>query len=276
MKAFDVPESDLARRICRSIAGRTRWLSSRSRVLAALLLYGVCGVILPAQGIAGGDGEIDWKLVRTTAPEDWPAELQAQLVAAGHDVEALAERVRMGQQKQQSDRPITLEEIGLRIRAALQAGELTPEEGREKMAAARQSVETGSKNSLDLEAIGRRIRAAIARGKLTPEEGREKMDAFRLRLAAGADGRDDRLREYRRGVIARAMAAPTEAWSDELKAAIVRAGWDLGEFTEGVHKRQQMETDGENPGPTADAAGKATAVEETSWGQAKVGIAITE
>ncbi len=77
----------------------------------------------------------------------------------------------------------------------------------------------------------------------------------------------DRLRDFQRGVIEWAMAEAPDEWSDELKAAIERAGWDLQEFTEGVRQRQAA-------GTTVTDFSQilidlATSVEETSWGQVK-------
>ena len=77
----------------------------------------------------------------------------------------------------------------------------------------------------------------------------------------------DRLRDFRRGVIERAMAEAPGEWSDELKAAIKRAGWDLQEFSEGIRQRQAAGT------ALTDFSqiliDLATSVEETSWGQVK-------
>ena len=112
---------------------------------------------------------------------------------------------------------------------------------------------------------------------MTPEEGRERFAAARLRLAAEEESEDDsdRLSKFKQGVIARAMATPTDEWSDELKAAIARAGWDLDEFTEGVRARQQMASE-----PTTRSNDTAlefqtdtdTAIGESSWGQVKAEI----
>ena len=144
------------------------------------------------------DDGVDWAAVRSTPPEEWSEELKAQIVAAGHDVEAMAERVRQGQ-------------------AAATPDAATP----------------------GLDDLGRRIRAAVAAGEMTPEQGRARYQAARESLAdeGGGDG-IDRLREFRRAVAERAMGMPPEEWSDGLKAAIVRAGWDLDEFTEGIRRRQ--------------------------------------
>ena len=194
MSVSSVSESDLALRIRRTLAGRVRRMSRRSRVLAALLICGACAVTLPSVGVAGSDAEIDWETVKTTAPEDWSEELKDQLVAAGHDLETLAERVRLGQRTAREEVP-------------------------------------------DLDAVGRRLRAAVERGDMTPEEGRERYSEARARAAAGDTAELDD--EFRRGVLLRAMATPVDDWSDRLKAAIERAGWDLAEFTEGIRLRQE-------------------------------------
>jgi hypothetical protein len=63
------------------------------------------------------------------------------------------------------------------------------------------------------------------------------------------------------------MAADPDEWSDELKAAIVRAGWDLDEFTEGISQRQAGGSEAiDLPQSEADLN---TSVEESSWGQVK-------
>ena len=270
------------------------------------------------------DDGVDWVAVKTTPPEEWSEKLRAQIAAAGHDVEAIAERVRNWQAEMGDRADSDLAAIGRHIRAAVEAGELTPEEGREKMAAARQRQAKARDGGSDLEAIARRIRAAVEAGKLTPEEGRErmaaarqrqtkardgasdleaiarriraaveagdltpdegraKMAAVRQRLAAAADGAPDaaRLRAYRRGVVARAMAAAPEEWPDELRAAIVRAGWDLAKFTEAIRERQSA---ADEAGETVDLmilvdspTEEATAVEEATWGQVKAEVTDAE
>jgi len=323
MNVFTAVESDLALRIRRALGGGVRRMGVRSRVLAAILLCGMAGVTLPYSGIADAGDEVDWDVVRSTAPEEWSEELKAQIVAAGHDVDALAERVRQGQRQgaredriwraamatdpdEWSDRlkaailelkpGSTIEEIAEGIRQRQQAArtkrgqddgvdwktvKTTPpeqwsEELKAQIAAAGHDVETlaervrqGQAAARDetaskLDGIARRIRAAIESGELTPEEGRKKMEAARQ---AGGEGGGDRLSEFRRGVVARAMATAPEEWSDRLKAAIVRAGWDLAEFTEGIRQRQQAER--ESRVESEFQTEIKTAVEESSWGRIK-------
>jgi hypothetical protein len=81
------------------------------------------------------------------------------------------------------------------------------------------------------------------------------------------DEKGDRLRDFQRGVIERAMAEVPDEWSDELKAAIERAGWDLQEFTEGVRQRQAAGGEVTDLGQIRIDLN--TAVEESSWGQIK-------
>lgn len=185
MNVFAAAESHLSRRIRRSLAAGARRLGTRSRVIAALLVCGVCAVTLPSSGVAQDrDDGVDWETVRTTAPETWSDELKAQIAAAGYEVDAIAERFGLGQQE---------------------------------------------------------------------EAGRTERDAV-----------DDRLREFQKGVIARAMVTAPEDWSDELKAAIVRAGWDLDEFTEGIGARQEIAREGKTEDGVDWRAAMATDPEEWS------------
>jgi hypothetical protein len=112
---------------------------------------------------------------------------------------------------------------------------------------------------------GIRLRQAVAEGRMTPEEAEAEGEASAAEL-----------RELQRAVIERAMAIPPEEWSDRLKTAIERAGWDLDEFTEGIRQRQaavaagQREGLPELPKPVAASTDDPpTAVEQASWGQVK-------
>ena len=286
MNVFAAAESDLALRIRRTLHGGASRMGTRSRVLAGLMLFALAAVTLPSAGIAQTGERVAGEGDRET-----------------HDMD--------------------LDAIGLNIREAIERGDITPEEGREKWAEVqRQAAQKRDEGALDLDAIGLKIREAVANGDITAEEGRERMEAARRRAAGGegkqraervwraamatdpdewseelkaailelkpnstiaeiAEGirqrqalveskRDedgDRLRDFRRGVIERAMAAAPEEWSDELKAAIKRAGWDLQEFTEGVRQRQAAGTT--VTGFSQILIDLATSVEETSWGQVK-------
>ena len=80
-------------------------------------------------------------------------------------------------------------------------------------------------------------RILLIEAGLDPEEVAAQMLAAEEHDGRSAD-EDEALREFQRGVAVRAMAIPPEEWNDRLKAAIVQAGWDLDEFTEGIRQRQ--------------------------------------
>ena len=260
MNVSEATESDLAQRIRRTIAGRARRMSPRSRVLAALLLCCVCAVALPSIGLAGDEDGIDWEVVKTTAPEDWPAELQDQLAAAGYDVDALTERVQLGRKQDKeemtwreamaTDPDEWSEELKARI-LELKPGS-SIDEISEAIRLRQQALRDGDSGGGDRErrvrALQLKIRQAVAAGEMTPEEAREKMEAIRQRLAAAGEGSDDRLEQLKKGIIDRAMALDPAQWNDELKTAVVRVGWDLDEFTEGIRLRQQAVRDGDSGG----------------------------
>ena len=140
------------------------------------------------------------------------------------------------------------------------------------------------KKSWDLDGLWRRLEAAVERGELTAEEARERYAAA-LDKADVEEDDDAKLRNLRKAVVERAMSLPPEEWSDELKRAIQRAGWNLDEFTEGVRLRQQKSQDGDdkrgerlninleddssNAISGESTAEPETAVKQNSWGQVK-------
>ena len=191
MNVVAAAESDLALRIRRTLNGGVPRMAMLNRLLSVVLLLGMAALTLPSSGIAqtrGGGGsrteikdEVDWEAVRSTAPEDWSDELKEQLVAAGHDLEAIAERVRRGQMAAARDKgDMSLEEIGRKIRAAIESGELTPEEGRAKYEAARRGAEAGDGDKGHEERVWR---AAMA---TDPDDWSEELEATILELKPGS------------------------------------------------------------------------------------------
>ena len=127
---------------------------------------------------------IDWGTAKKTAPEDWPEELKAQIVAAGYDLEQIAERIRKYQQEEatRTKQDTDIEDIGRRIRAAVERGELTPEKGREKMEYARQAAGTSSERKIDLDTVKQELAAAVESGRITQEQADARLDALMKRL----------------------------------------------------------------------------------------------
>ena len=225
------------------------------------------------------DDGVDWEKVKTTPPEEWSEELKAQITAAGHDMDAIAERIRLGQVEKEDGKEADLDALGRRIRAAVESGAMTAEEGRRKMEEARQAVggEPSREERIwkaamatDPDEWSDRLKAAIL--EIAPGSTIEEIaDAIRKRQQMAREGGDERLREFQRGVAERAMATDPDEWSDEMKEAIARAGWDLEDFTEGIRKRQQMAPESDDPQDDRleSRAGEDTAIQETSWGQVK-------
>jgi transposase-like protein len=221
---------------------------------------------------------VDWETVKTTPPEKWSEELKAQIIAAGYEVEAIAERIRLSQGTTRDEATSDLDAIGRRIRAAVASGAMTAEEGRRKMEEARQAMggEPSREEQIwkvamatDPDEWSDRLKAAIL--ELRPDSTIEEIaDAIRQRQQAVREGGDERLREFQRGVAERAMAMDPDEWSDELKAAIARAGWDLDEFTEGIRQRQAAMSESSTQSTGLESqADENTAIQESSWGKVK-------
>ena len=87
--------------------------------------------------------------------------------------------------------------------------------------------------------IHARIQEAVENGEITREEGKERLEQL-----APPDKRpnnpdkDSEIETFRRGVLTRAKMQDPGEWSDELKAAIVRAGWEIEEIAEKFHGKK--------------------------------------
>lgn len=257
MGFFAAVESDLARRIRRGLGGLRR-MGTKFRVVAAILVCLMAAVTLPYSGIAQTRDGVDWETVKKTPPEEWSEELKAQIAAAGHDVEAIAERVRLGQAETRDKEGSDLEAIGRRIRAAVASGALTAEEGRKKMEEARRRM-SGEPSREE-----RIWKAAMA---TDPDEWSDRLKTAILELRPGSTIEEIAVAVRQRQLWGKAMAIPPQDWSDELKAAITAAGLDPEAVAERV--RQAKKEDGESKGQTELQIEANTAVEESSWGRIK-------
>ena len=285
MNVFSATDSGLALRIRHMLNGKMRSMGAGLRVIAAVLLCGLAGAMLPTAGVA------------QTRDRDADTDSGERKTAAH------------------------FEELNRRIRAGIDAGKLTPEEGRAKLREARiwhaamatdpsewseelkamilelkpdstiEEIAEGIRQRqarmrekegemVDFDALNRKIQAAVDAGELTPEEGRRKLEAMRRAMATGGRGDrgnkadTDRIRAYREGIVARAMAEAPEQWSDELKAHIERAGWDLEKFTEGIRQRQAAGTRVTDFSQLLIEL--STVAEQTSWGEIKKDVGAAE
>ena len=72
-----------------------------------------------------------------------------------------------------------------RMKAAVEAGEISPEAARARMQAMRQQNERVNKNApADLEVMERRIRAGVEAGRISAADARARLQAMRRQLAA--------------------------------------------------------------------------------------------
>ena len=285
MNVFSATDSGLALGIRHMLNGKMRSMGAGLRVIAAVLLCGLAGAMLPTAGVA------------QTRDRDADTDSGERKTAAH------------------------FEELNRRIRAAIDAGKLTPEEGRAKLREAKiwhaamatdpsewseelkamilerkpdstiEEIAEGIRQrqarmrekegeTVDFEALNRKIQTAVDAGQLTPEEGRRKLEAMRRAMATGGRGDrgnkadTDRIRAYREGIVARAMAEAPEQWSDELKAHIERAGWDLEKFTEAIRQRQAAGTRVTDFSQLLIEL--STVAEQTSWGEIKKDVGAAE
>jgi len=224
MNVFAAAESDLSLRIRRALDGGVRRMGVWSRVLAAVLLFGTAIVTLPSCGTNDNRTGVD----STGAMEESPEALKVAGEEATRDAAV-------------SD----LDAIAARIRAAIERGEMTPEEGREKMAVVRERLAAEEEKERD----GVDWEAAMA---TSPEKWSAELKA--QIVAAGYD-----LEEVAEGIRQRqeyeakrdekkksdgvdwetAKSTPPEQWSAELEAQIVAAGYDLEEIAEEVRQHLQ-------------------------------------
>ena len=285
MNVLSATDSGLALRIRHMLNGKMRSMGAGLRVIAAVLLCGLASAMLPTAGVAqtrDRDADTDSGERKTAAHfEELNRRIRATIDAGKLTPEegrAKLREARIWHAAMATDPSEWSEELKAMIL------ELKPDSTIEEIAEgirqrqARMREKEGE--MVDFDALNRKIQAAVDAGELTPEEGRRKLEAMRRAMATGGrgdrggKGDTDRIREYREGIVARAMAEAPEQWSDELKAHIERAGWDLEKFTEGIRQRQ--------------AAGirvtdfsqllieLSTVAEQTSWGEIKKDVGAAE
>jgi len=80
--------------------------------------------------------------------------------------------------------------VAKRIRAAVQSGEITEEQAKGELEAYRQSQEQKAKLEAEFAAAVEQFRAAVAAGEITPEQAKAKLDAYKKSLEPKAQGRD--------------------------------------------------------------------------------------
>ena len=253
MNVFSATDSGLALRIRHMLNGKMRSMGAGLRVIAAVLLCGLASAMLPTAGVAqtrDRDADTDSCERKTAAHfEELNRKIRAAIDAGKLTPEegrAKLREARIWHAAMATDPSEWSEELKAMILE--RKPDSTIEEIAEGIRQRQARMREKEGETVDFDALNRKIQTAVDAGELTPEEGRRKLEAMRRAMATGGRGDrgnkadTDRIRAYREGIVARAMAEAPEQWSDELKAHIERAGWDLEKFTEGIRQRQAAGT----------------------------------
>ena len=219
-----------------------------------------------------------WDQAMAQDPDEWSNELKKKLLRLKPDstIEELAEGVRNRQ-------------LHAKIRDAVENGEMTPEEAKQRLD--RLAPPTKRQNNPDKDSEIEKFRQGVlARAKMQdPGEWSDELKAAIVRagwnieeIAEKFHGdkskindknlEQEKLQKFREGVLVRAMAQSPKEWSDELNAAIKKAGWNVKELAARILKRQEEERNGtrsKSTDFTSLISDLDTAVEERSWGQIK-------
>ena len=285
MNVFSATDSGLALGIRHMLNGKMRCMGAGLCVIVAVLLCGLAGAMLPTAGVAqtrDRDADTDSGERKTAAHfEELNRKIRAAIDAGKLTPEegrAKLREARIWHAAMATDPSEWSEELKAMIL------ELKPDSTIEEIAEGirQRQVRMREKEgeTVDFDALNRKIQTAVDAGELTPEEGRRKLEAMRRAMANGGRGDrgnkadTDRIRAYREGIVARAMAEAPEQWSDELKAHIERAGWDLEKFTEGIRQRQAAGTRVTDFSQLLIEL--STAAEQTSWGEIKKDVGAAE
>jgi len=285
MNVFSATDSGLALRIRHMLNGKMHSMGAGLRVIAAVLLCGLASAMLPTAGVAqtrDRDADTDSGERKTAAHfEELNRKIRAAIDAGKLTPEegrAKLREARIWHAAMATDPSEWSEELKAMIL------ELKPDSTIEEIAEGirQRQVRMREKEgeTVDFDALNRKIQTAVDAGELTPEEGRRKLEAMRRAMATGGRGDrgnkadTDRIRAYREGIVARAMAEAPEQWSDELKAHIERAGWDLEKFTEGIRQRQAAGTRLTDFSQLLIEL--STVAEQTSWGEIKKDVGAAE
>ncbi|MEE3234651.1 MAG: hypothetical protein VX294_10840 [Candidatus Latescibacterota bacterium] len=222
-----------------------------------------------------------WGQAMAQDPDEWSEELKKKLLRLNPDstIEELAEGIRTRQ-------------IHAKIREAVENGEMTREEAKQRLD--RLTPPTERKNNLDKDSEIEKFRkgvlartkmqdpgewsdelkAAIVRAGWTVEEITEKFHGDKSKISDN-NLEKEKMQKFREGVLVRAMAQSPNEWSEELQAAIKKARWNVKELAARISKRQEEERNGTRSKSTdlsSLISDLNTAVEDRSWGQIKQNV----
>ena len=238
------------------------------------------GRLTPEEGeekLRQARGDVIWKAALSMDPDQWPEPLQALILELrpGATIEQFAQWARDKRQKNAEN------EREKSIWAAAMAQD--PSEWSDRLKAA--ILELKPKSTLEEIAEGIRHRqrymqlreqlhAAVEAGEITREEAKQKLEEARSKMGRDTGTRgQNRLAEFRRGVLERAMAEDPDQWNQRLLEAIARAGWDAEALADRIRAHRARNSEGEatlrDMAQLVEELQLDTSVQTRSWGEIK-------
>ena len=184
-----------------------------------------------------------WAAAMAQDPSEWSDRLKAAILELKPNsmLEEIAEGIRHRQRYMQ---------LREQLHAAVEAGEITREEAKQKLEEARSKMgrDANDKSSERLEQLAKKLRAAVEAGEITSEQAKRKLEEARSKIGRDADNKSgERLEQLAKklraaveaGEITREEAKQKleEARSKMGRDAGQRGGDHLAEFRRGVLER---------------------------------------
>ncbi|MEC7225993.1 MAG: hypothetical protein VXW00_03905 [Candidatus Latescibacterota bacterium] len=238
------------------------------------------GRLTPEEGeekLRQARGDVIWKAALSMDPDQWPEPLQALILELrpGATIEQFAQWARDKRQKNaENEREKSIwaaamaqdpSEWSDRLKAAIL--ELKPKSTLEEIA-------EGIRQRQRYMQLSERLRTAVEAGQITEEEATKKLEEARSKMGRDAGTRgQNRLAEFRRGVLERAMAEDPDQWNQRLLEAIARAGWDAEALADRIRAHRARNSEGEatlrDMAQLVEELQLDTSVQTRSWGKIK-------
>ena len=222
-------------------------------------------------------GDVIWKAALSMDPDQWPKRLQTLILELrpGATIEQFAQWARDKRQRSAKNEPEK------RIWAAAMAQD--PSEWSDRLKAAILELKPNSTLEEIAEGVRHRQRymqlreqlhAAVEAGEITREEAKQKLEEARSKMGRDAGQRGgDRLAEFRRGVLERAIAEDPDQWNQRLLEAIARAGWDAEALADRIRAHRARNSEGRatlrDMAQLVEELQLDTSVQTRSWGEIK-------
>ena len=238
------------------------------------------GSLTPKEGeekLRQARGDVIWKAALSMDPDQWPKRLQTLILELrpGATIEQFAQWARDKRQRSAKNEPEK------RIWAAAMAQD--PSEWSDRLKAAILKLKPNSTLEEIAEGIRHRQRymqlreqlhAAVEAGEITREEAKQKLEEARSKMGRDAGQRGgDRLAEFRRGVLERAIAEDPDQWNQRLLEAIARAGWDAEALADRIRAHRARNSEGRatlrDMAQLVEELQLDTSVQTRSWGEIK-------